>query len=86
MILAARLSARLGMAGDADAGRLQALLEHLGLPTAVPPGLARDALLARMQLDKKNRAGALRLILWRGIGRAEIAENIDATALRAVLL
>jgi 3-dehydroquinate synthase len=74
------------MAGDADAGRLQALLEHLGLPTAVPPGLARDALLARMQLDKKNRAGALRLILWRGIGRAEIAENIDATALRAVLL
>jgi 3-dehydroquinate synthase len=39
-----------------------------------------------MQLDKKNRAGALRLILWRGIGRAEIMENVDATAVRTVLL
>jgi 3-dehydroquinate synthase len=85
MILAARLSARLGMAGDADAGRLQALLEHLGLPTAVPPGLARDALLARMQLDKKNRAGALRLILWRGIGQAEIIGHVDEDAILATL-
>jgi len=42
-------------------------------------------LLARMHLDKKIRAGALRLILWRGIGRAEIVEKIDATAMRAVL-
>ena len=86
MLLAARLSAQLGMADAADTGRLHALLERLDLPTAMPGGMAANALLARMLLDKKNRAGTLRLILWRGIGRAEIAENIDATALRAVLL
>jgi 3-dehydroquinate synthase len=38
-----------------------------------------------MQLDKKNRAGALRLILWRGIGRAEIADNVDGAAVHVVL-
>jgi 3-dehydroquinate synthase len=76
MLLAARLSARLGMAGTADGERLRALLQRIGLPTALPPGIDTDALLARMRLDKKNRAGALRLILWRGIGRAEISEDV----------
>jgi 3-dehydroquinate synthase len=85
MVLAARLSARLGMADDAGTERLAALLGRLGLPTSIPPGLTPDALLARMQLDKKNHAGALRLILWRGIGRAEIADNVDADAIRAIL-
>lgn len=86
MVLAARLSVQLGMANAADTERLHALLERLDLPTAMPDGIAADALLARIRLDKKNRAGTLRLILWHGIGRAEIAENIDATTLRAVLL
>jgi len=85
MILAARLSAQLGVAGEADAQRLHALLQRIGLPTAVPHGLDADALLARMRLDKKNRADALRLILWRGIGRAEIVEGVDPAALRAVM-
>jgi 3-dehydroquinate synthase len=73
------------LADTADTRRLRALLERFGLPTAIPAGMATDALLARMRLDKKNRAGVLRLVFWHGIGRAEIAENIDATALRAVL-
>ncbi|MBU6477623.1 MAG: 3-dehydroquinate synthase [Xanthomonadaceae bacterium] len=86
LVLAARLSAQLGMAGERDAQRLQNLLERLGLPVAVPPGLTPDALLARMRLDKKNRAHALRLILWRGIGRAEIVEAVDETAVLAAIL
>ncbi|WIG54476.1 MAG: 3-dehydroquinate synthase [Rhodanobacteraceae bacterium] len=85
MVLAARLSAQLGMADDADTERLQALLERLGLPTSVPPDLTPEALLSRMRMDKKNRAGALRLILWRGIGRAEIVEDIDGDVVRAAL-
>ncbi|GAP65138.1 3-dehydroquinate synthase [Mizugakiibacter sediminis] len=85
MLLAARLSARLGLAGTADAERLRALLTRLGLPVDAPPGAGADALLARMALDKKNEAGRLRLILWRGIGRAEIAAGVDAGAVRAVL-
>ena len=85
MCLAARLSARLGMASDADAIALRALLERFGLATAIPAQTDVDALLAAMRLDKKNAGGRLRLILWRGVGRAQIAEGVDESAIRAIL-
>ncbi|AKC87401.1 3-dehydroquinate synthase [Pseudoxanthomonas suwonensis] len=77
MVLAARLSAALGMAPDEDTVRLGRLLHALGLPIRLPAGLAPEALLARMRLDKKNLAGRLRLVLWRGIGRAEVVPDVD---------
>ena len=78
MVQAARLSATLGLAPDEDASRLAALLARLGLRTAPPPGLDPDALLAAMRLDKKNVSGQLRLVLWRGIGRALVQPVTDA--------
>ncbi|HBK47389.1 MAG TPA: 3-dehydroquinate synthase [Xanthomonadaceae bacterium] len=85
MVLAARLSAKLGMAGDADTEALRGLLDAYGLPTALPAGLAPEALLARMRLDKKNVAGRLRLVLWRGIGKAEVVPDVDESAVLDVL-
>ncbi|WP_250901609.1 MULTISPECIES: 3-dehydroquinate synthase [unclassified Dyella] len=85
MLLAARLSERLGMSVAADTARLQRLLERLGLPTAIPAGMDPQALLALMRLDKKNTAGTLRLILWRGIGRAQIVGGVDEGAVLATL-
>lgn len=85
MVLAARLSARLGLAPEADAVTLHALLAGFGLPVDVPAGLAPDALLARMRLDKKNVAGHLRLVLWHGIGRAFVAPDVDEAAVLALL-
>ena len=69
MVLAARLSVRLGLAADADAEALCGLLERHGLPTALPRGLDPEALLARMRLDKKALAGGLRFVLWDGRAR-----------------
>jgi 3-dehydroquinate synthase len=85
MCLAARLSARAGISADADTMHLRDLLTRFGLPTAIPAGTDADALLAAMRLDKKNASGRQRLILWRGVGRAEIAEYVDEAAIRAVL-
>lgn len=85
MGLAARLSTRLGMADAADGERLQQLLKDLHLPTDVPADSRPEALLALMRLDKKNVAGTLRLILWRGIGRAEIVAGVDERDVLAVL-
>ncbi len=85
MVLAARLSTRLGRAPAADADRLQALLHSFGLPVDLPPGLAPDALLARMRLDKKAVSGALRLILWRGLGQADVVRDVAEADIRAVL-
>ena len=42
-------------------------------------------LLALMRLDKKNTAGVLRLILWRGIGRAEIVGGVGESTVLGVL-
>lgn len=85
ILLAARLSARLCISDDADTQRLRALLEKFGLPIELPPRLRADALLDRMRLDKKSRAGTLRLILWRGIARAEIVEDVGEADIRSAL-
>ncbi len=85
MVLAARLSAALGMAPSSDTDTLRALLEAYGLPVRIPAGLEPDALLAHMRLDKKNIAGRLRLVLWRGIGKAEVVPDVDEAAVLAVL-
>ena len=85
MLLAARLSERLGMAAAADTARLHRLLERMGLPTAVPAVAGPEQLLALMRLDKKNTAGTLRLILWRGIGQAEIVGDADEAAVLSTL-
>ena len=86
MVLAARLSARLGMTTDADADRLAALLARFELPTALPSGLDPGALLARMKLDKKATADGLRFVLWRGPGRAEIVAGVEESKVRETLL
>ncbi|WP_158885845.1 3-dehydroquinate synthase [Rhodanobacter sp. L36] len=85
MLLAARLSERLGMSQAADTQRLQRLLEKLGLPVAIPAGMDAQKLLALMRLDKKNTAGTLRLILWRGVGLAEIVSGVGEADVLAVL-
>jgi 3-dehydroquinate synthase len=85
MLLAAQLSERLGLSEETDTLRLRRLLTALGLPTAIPAGMDPQQLLALMRLDKKNLAGTLRLILWRGIGRAEIVAGVDESAVLAIL-
>ena len=85
MLLAARLSERLGMSPAADTARMQRLLARLGLPVACPVDADPQQLLGLMRLDKKNTAGTLRLILWRGIGRAEMVGGVDEAAVMSVL-
>ena len=85
MVMAAQLSQQLGMGTLDDTLRLQRLLDALGLPTDVPPGMDPQQLLALMRLDKKNTADTLRLILWRGVGRAEIVSGVTEDAVLGVL-
>jgi 3-dehydroquinate synthase len=85
MVMAARLATQLKRAPAADAERLAALLRRAGLPVAVPEGVDPQALVARMKLDKKAVSGMLRLILWRGIGRAEVMRDVPEAAILQVL-
>lgn len=85
MVLAARLSNTLGLAPAEDTETLKNLLDAYGLPTVLPSGLTPEMLLERMRLDKKNIAGRLRLVLWRGIGHAEAVPDVDEAAVRQIL-
>ena len=85
MCLAAKLSTQLKRAPVADAERLIKLFTRAGLPTSLPVELDSEALLMRMKLDKKALSGVLRLILWRGLGRADVVPDVAETAILHVL-
>ena len=85
MVLAAQLSARLGRAPEVDGLRLAHLLNRLDLPTSLPESADPAQLLEWMRLDKKNLSGRLRLVLWRGLGQAEIVGDVAETAVLDVM-
>ncbi|UFN48203.1 3-dehydroquinate synthase [Roseomonas sp. OT10] len=73
LVLAAKLSARLGHCDPALAGEVAAHLASVGLPARIADlgrSFSAAALLGRMRKDKKVRDGALRFILLRAPGEA----------------
>jgi 3-dehydroquinate synthase len=93
MVLAAQLSAQLGMIAQADAARIERHLAEVGLPTHLKhiagfaqEGLAdADALMALMAQDKKVRRGRLTFILLEAIGRAVISRDVEPALVRDFL-
>jgi 3-dehydroquinate synthase len=93
MVLAAELSAELGMIGQSEAIRVKTHLAEVGLPTHLQDiagfaqeGLAdADALMTLMAQDKKVRRGRLTFILLSAIGRAVIAPDVEPSLVRDFL-
>jgi 3-dehydroquinate synthase len=83
MVLEAELSTRVGRLAAADSRRLRALLAAAGLPVRAP-ALDSARYLELMRHDKKARAGALRVVLLEGLGRAAL-HPVDDDAVTAVL-
>ena len=61
------------------------LLTQLGLPTTAPAALAPERMRELMGVDKKVRAGRLRLVLLRALGDAVLSDEFDESALDATL-
>lgn len=85
MIMAADLSCRLGRLDAADRDRLRALVHRAGLPVAPPTGLAPDRIRDLMGVDKKVKAGRIRLILLESLGAAAIVADTPEDILQAAL-
>jgi len=90
MVLAARLSARVGPCSGQDAERLAAHLASVGLPTELDQvdagrNWTADQLLAHMTKDKKARDGRIVFVLLDHLGRAVVRDDIDRSAARALL-
>ncbi len=83
MVLAAELSAELGLVPPAFARRLEALVRLAGLPT-VPPPMPAERWLELMRVDKKAEGGEIRVVLIEGPGRAAVRPAPDATVLRVI--
>jgi 3-dehydroquinate synthase len=80
MVLAADLSARLGLVDAALVPRLQRLCARAGLPVQAPPlsVLPIERWLALMRVDKKAEGGEIRFVLIDGPGRATMRPAPDA--------
>jgi 3-dehydroquinate synthase len=89
MVLALRLSARLGHAQTADADRLEAHLRSVGLPAAIDdiagPRPQPGDVLAHMLHDKKAKDGRLTFVLAHGMGRAFLSRDVPLSAVREML-
>ena len=84
MVMAADLSARLGMLDRADADRLSRLVARAGLPVA-GPALGPARYLDLMAIDKKAEAGRIRFILLDRLGAARISDSVPPGTLQATL-
>ena len=87
--LAHDFSAAQGLAAGNDGARVADHLRRAGLPTAIAdipgPRPDTDTLMAAIAQDKKAARGRLTFILSRGIGRAFVARDVDASAVRGFL-
>jgi 3-dehydroquinate synthase len=84
MALAARLSQRLGLIGQDDVRRVDAILEAARLP-ARPPDLGLARYLELMGHDKKVEGGRIRFVLLKRIGEAFVTADVPPAALADVL-
>ena len=71
MVMAADLSARLGLVDAATVERVRALVAAAGLPT-VAPDLGVERWIELMSVDKKNEGGAIKFILLKPLGSPSI--------------
>lgn len=82
MVMAFRLSVRMGLCKESEADRVEAHLAEAGLPTGarmIFPPLETDAadIVRLMQRDKKVEKGKIKFILTRGIGKTFISRDVD---------
>jgi 3-dehydroquinate synthase len=84
MVIAADMSARLGLLQPADVRRVRELLQRIGLPVEAPRFGAQRALDC-MRVDKKVKSGRIRLVLLERLGGARFTADYPDDALASTL-
>lgn len=82
LVLACRLSERLGLIDGAIAERVGAVLDTYTLPRQLRQPLEVDDLIRAASKDKKSRAGKLRYIALESVGQAVTVEGVDDDLIR----
>ena len=84
MIVAARISQRLGLMHQAPADRIERLINSTGLPTKIE-GLRFEDIYESHLHDKKFSRKKNRFVLPARIGKASVVEDVSDSAIRSVL-
>ena len=84
MVIAADMSARLGLLPAADVLRVRELLQRIGLPVD-PPRFGAQRALECMRIDKKVKSGRIRLVLLDRLGGARFTADYPDDALASTL-
>jgi 3-dehydroquinate synthase len=84
LLIAARMSHRLGELPADDLARVEALLRLAGLRTD-PPKIGAAKAAAYMSIDKKVKSGRVRLVLLRGLGQAYVSGEYPDETLEETL-
>ncbi|MGH8337699.1 MAG: 3-dehydroquinate synthase family protein, partial [Gammaproteobacteria bacterium] len=82
LVLAARLSQKLGWLAARDVQRVERVVEASGLPVRLKKKLSTAKLLAAMKHDKKAVRGKLRFVALRAIGQAETVDDVPEKTVR----
>ncbi|MBL8334699.1 MAG: 3-dehydroquinate synthase [Rubrivivax sp.] len=77
MVMAADLSARLGLVGSDFVARLQQIVQRAGLPLR-SPAIGVDRFIELMRLDKKAHAGEIQFVVIDRVGQASVRPAPDA--------
>jgi 3-dehydroquinate synthase len=84
MVLAAKLSQRLGLIGGHEVARIVGVLARARLPVKAP-NLGGERYLELMGHDKKVEGGKIRFVLLKQLGEAFVADQVPADAITEVL-
>jgi 3-dehydroquinate synthase len=84
LVLAARLSVKLGKVDVETVQRTMALVEKYDLPVNLTEPLSVDDLISVSKKDKKARAGKMRYVALEDLGKAVTVEDIPEAAVREI--
>jgi 3-dehydroquinate synthase len=85
MVAAGEIAVAMGWWQRTECDRQNALIAKCGLPTNLPTGIDLEAIIATLQTDKKVKAGQVRFVLPRTIGKVEVTSEVQSAVIRQVL-
>jgi len=84
MVMAADLSAAMGLSDVSLARRIEKLLTSFGLPTKLPERISADELVVALHIDKKVKDGCIRFILLEQAGKV-VLKTVGEQEIRACI-
>lgn len=85
MVMAARLSQKLGWISSNDVERVIDILERANLPVTAPQKLTPENFIDLMSVDKKVSDGVLKLVLYKALGHAVITTDYTQDVLKEAI-